>query len=522
MTPRSGSERRASGPSHRYRAVDLWIVGAIAVVVLILGLSSSGAGHHRAPRVDTHVLVDVRGAPIRTVPTGFLGLSIEYPALPAYAGTDPSRLNPLFLRIVRELSPGQRPVLRIGGMSADESWMPAAGGAKPPWATFTLTPSWLSLAHAVAVALDARMILGVNLEADSSALAGAESKALLSGVGRAYVRALELGNEPDLYGIFPWYHVNGRKVTGRPSDWNYAAYAPDFAQIASAIPPYPLAAPSLGTVSWAASIPNFLSTQSSLGLVTLHRYPLQSCFAGPGSPRYPTIGHLLGSASSTGLADTMSGLAAVAHQHHLPLRLDELNSVACGAVPAVSNTFASALWAPDILFEMVRGGIDGVNIHTFPGAGYELFTVSHSARGWSVAVAPEFYGLLLFGRAAPPGAKLLAQSGGTQGAVKVWSTLAPDHRVRVLIINKDLRHGHAVAVRIVGAGGTAVLQRLVAPSASGSTKITLAGQRFADHSTSGRLRGDRTVTDVDPSGSRYTVVLSAASAALLTLPPTRG
>ncbi len=495
------------------------IVVALAVVIVILGVASSGP-QPRTPRVDTQVVVEARAAPVRAVPPGFLGLSIEYPALPAYAGSDPSNLNPLFLKLVRGLSPGQRPVLRIGGMSEDKSWLPSVGGGTPPWATFILTAPWLKLAHAVAVALDARMILGVNLEADSSALAGAEAKVLLSGVGRAYVRALELGNEPDLYGTFPWYHTaSGHAVTGRSAGWNYSAYAPDFNAIASAVPTYPLAAPSYGTLSWAANLGNFISSTPSLGLVTMHRYPLQSCFVSPGSPRYPTIGDLLAPAASTGLATTLSGLAAVAHQHHLPLRLDELNSVACGAAPTVSETFASALWAPDMLFELLRGGIDGVNIHTFPGAGYELFTMRHSGGRWSVAIAPEYYGLLLFGRAAPPGSVLLAQSGGATGAVKVWSTLAPDHRVRVLIINKDLRHGHAVAVRIPGADGTAELERLVAPAASGTRRITLAGQSFAANSSSGRLRGARRTTGIDPDGSTYTVVLSAASAALLTVPP---
>ncbi|MGZ4332246.1 MAG: glycosyl hydrolase family 79 C-terminal domain-containing protein, partial [Solirubrobacteraceae bacterium] len=187
--------------------------------------------------------------------------------------------------------------------------------------------------------------------------------------------------------------------------------------------------------------------------------------------------------------------------------------------PAVSDTFASALWAPDILFEMLRGGIDGVNIHTFPGAGYELFTMRHSGSGWSVAIAPEYYGLLLFGRAAPSGSVLLPQSGDSTGAVKVWSTLARDHRVRVLIINKDLRHGHTVAVRIPGAHSAAELERLAAPAASGTRGITLAGQSFAAESMTGRLRGERRTTEIDPDGSTYTVVLSAASAALLTVPP---
>ena len=71
------------------------------------------------------------------------------------------------------------------------------------------------------------------------------------------------------------------------------------------------------------------------------------------------------------------------------MRIDELNSVSCGAVPEVSNTFASALWALNTLFEMARVGIRGVNIHTFPGAGYELFRLHRTTAGWAAQVAPE-------------------------------------------------------------------------------------------------------------------------------------
>ncbi len=35
---------------------------------------------------------------------------IEYPSSIGYSGRDPARLNPVFLRLVRSLNPGQSPV----------------------------------------------------------------------------------------------------------------------------------------------------------------------------------------------------------------------------------------------------------------------------------------------------------------------------------------------------------------------------------------------------------------------------
>lgn len=54
---------------------------------------------------------------------GFIGLSIEYYAVEHYAGKDPAALNPVFPQVIRNLAPGQSPVLRIGGDSADRAWV---------------------------------------------------------------------------------------------------------------------------------------------------------------------------------------------------------------------------------------------------------------------------------------------------------------------------------------------------------------------------------------------------------------
>ena len=61
------------------------------------------------------------GRPVRP---GFVGVSLEYTALEAYAGRDPLAVNPVLVRLIRNLAPGQAPVLRIGGDSTDRTWAP--------------------------------------------------------------------------------------------------------------------------------------------------------------------------------------------------------------------------------------------------------------------------------------------------------------------------------------------------------------------------------------------------------------
>ena len=56
-----------------------------------------------------------------------------------------------------------------------------------------------------------------------------------------------------------------------------------------------------------------------------------------------------------------------------------MNAVSCGGVRGVSDTFASALWALDTLFEFSRVGVDGVNFHTVPNTINELISADDSA-----------------------------------------------------------------------------------------------------------------------------------------------
>jgi hypothetical protein len=464
---------------------DVAVVSIVAVLIIGFSLASAGGGVADPPsRPATAVTVDP-GARDPVMPQGFLGLSIEYPALEAYAGSDPSSLDPVFQQLVRNLAPGQEPVLRIGGNSADRTWWPVKGVSPPPGVTFDLTRQWLAVTRALAQKLEAHLILGVNLEQDSPQLAGAEARALVNGVGTQSVRALELGNEPDLYSAFPCV---------------------------------PIAGPSLSGMMWSRDLGQFLAGEPHLGLVTLHRYPLQVCLTPRTSARYPTISRLLSAATSTDLARSFVPYVALARAHGLSLRVDELNTVSCGADPAVSKSFASALWALNTLFGLASAGVSGVNVHTFPGAGYELFKITDAGGQWRAAVSPEYYGMLMFADATPPGSHLLSVSPTGIAGVDVWATRATDGTVRVVLTNEGTG-AHDVSVHMPGKFKGATVTRLTAPSASATSGVTLGGQSFGAQTSTGRLAGRTESAPVATDDGRYVVSVPAASAAMLELSP---
>ncbi len=395
---------------------------------------------------------------------GFVGLSFEYRAMHVYAGRNPDAVNPVLVALLRGMAPDQAPVLRIGGDSTDVTWWPMRGVIPPGGVSYGLTKGWLRTTRALAATLGAKLILGINLAANRPALAAAEARALLEGIGRKYIQALEIGNEPDLYNVFAWFRDRrNRVVYSRSRRYNLTSVGREFARWRAAMPQAPLAGPALASVAWMGGLDHFLSTQPRISVVTFHRYPLRGCVSNPADPSFASVANLLADSSSSGLAASVAPYVQVAHSHGLPFRLDELNSASCTGRYGVSDTFSAALWMVDTLFNMAEVGVDGVNLHTLPGAAYEPFSFTHDTRGWHAFVHPSYYGVLMFTQAFPPGAHLLPVA-APSGPVKVWATQGNDGHIRVVLINQQADSPVRVQLQVPGAQPIASARALLAPS----------------------------------------------------------
>jgi hypothetical protein len=462
------------------------------------------------------------------LPADYLGLAIEYDEVPMWAGTAPGSVNPVLAQLIDNLDPGGHPLLRIGGLSTERTWWPVPGWTRPRGLTYTLTPAWMAQARNLAGATHAQLLPGVNLEANQPHLAQVEAQQLVSGLG-ADLAGLEIGNEPELYTSIPWYKTLGGRLLpwysaqGTPVFSRRATYGPtqflqEFARTVKVMPPHvSLAGPVTGDAPWLKAFSPYIRRNSPIRTVTWHAYGLNECVSDPHSPQFPSVPNLLSPTASRGFIAGIGGFAAQAHRAGAAFRIDELGSVTCNGRTGVSNTMASALWVMDALFTMASDGVDGVNLHTYPGTPNALFDFAHAGTAWEGYVHPMYYGALMFSQADPAGARLLKTTLSAPSSIRAWATRGADRRTRILLINDSLRASAQAQVAVAGGGGAAAIERLSARSAYATNDVTLGGQSFANGTRTGQLPPSLPQAVAARAGA-YTVAVPSASAVLLTLP----
>jgi hypothetical protein len=501
-------------------------LGRWSVIAACAALAVPGAA---AARDDAVTMSVTTRAITRPIAPGFVGLALEYHGIRDWVGSGTAPPNPVLVHLIRNLDPVGRPVIRVGGLSTDHSWLPVPGMREPPGITFTLTPVWAQSLQSLARALNAQLVLGVNLEADSSRLAQAEARAFMTWFGRREIAALDIGNEPPLYPSLPWYRVQGRTlfpwysdigtaVFGRGASWDPQAFVADYAHVLGVLPRVPIAGPDTQRTEWFAAFDRILSPHSRVRMLVSHGYGLNNCITNPASAVYPSIPHLLGDYALHDLLNTLTPYVRLAHVNRGRFRIDEMGSITCNGRAGVSDTMASALWATAALFSVAQDGVDGVNLHSYAGLSNGLFDFTDSERGWSGAVHPIYYGALLFAHAAPAGSRLVHVSLGGPPQLHGWATLGPGSVRHVVLLNDSTKDGAHVVVRaargILGAG-PAQLERLRAPSVAARDDITLGGRSFGAATSTGVL--PPALNDpVRARGGGYRVTLPPASAAVLT------
>ncbi len=342
----------------------------------------------------------------------------------------------------------------------------------------------------------------------------------MNGLPPGSLIGFEIGNEPDIYTRTGWLSLvkgAGAADVTLPIAITAGHYAHQFEAYADALervaPGVPLLGPALANpVSHGSWIRALLDTpHPGLRTITVHRYPYSNC-AFPGTHAYATIARVLSPAASTGLAHQLIGDVRLAHRSGLGFRLTELNSVTCGGRAGVSDTFATALWAPDALFSLLHAGVDGVNLHVREYTINAAFALTRHG----IFARPLFYGLVMFTRMLGPDARLVPVEvrAPRSAGLAVWAVRVGRAGLHLLLIDKG-QTGVSVALHLP-ATSTAGVERLLAPSVNSRGPVTLAGQSL---SAKGRWRGQRVTTTVLPlARDLYRINLPAGSAALVSVP----
>jgi hypothetical protein len=521
---------RRSGWRHLAVAVGLSVVVLLAVPIAVLfalpdhdrAAAKPGRAEESRPariarartgrgRAEVSIV-----SPLRTtsVPPSFLGLSTEYWALPIYERRFSLLERVLSLLHVRGNGPF---VLRIGGDSADQTFWEPRSRTPAPW-VYGLTPPRLRQITTLVRRAHLHVILDLNLITGSPRAAAELASAAEDAFPRRSIIGFEVGNEPDIYSRRDW--LAGLSETPLRAGFlrkelSTATYIHEFESYSRALedvaPSVPLAGPALANpvrnADWVSRL--LASPHPGLGTVTAHRYLYSACLPHR-SPGYPTVARLLSERSTTGMARALEPLVGDAHQAGLKFRLTELNSVTCRGVPGVSDTFATALWAPDALFELLRASIDGVNVHVRTNAINGAFTLS----GQGLGARPLLYGLILFAKALSPDPRLVQLRLTERSSVrlKAWATRVSGDVLHVVLINKGSQPV-TVGLRLPTTRPAGV-ERLLAPSPRSISGVTLGGQQLG---RDGLWYGPRMIQSITPGASGYQLLVPRASAALVSV-----
>ena len=511
------TQRSASRVARVLLPATIALASAILAVCATAVASTTGAGASDSPHrahnptaaaAQSALPVTVAFNPLdpgQPVAQRFLGLSFEMAALGQlvqYAN------HGNLVELLRSLGPG---MLRFGGITADENvaWTDSQT-PKPAWATSTIGPAQMNELGLLARRSGWQVLLTVGMAHYEPTAAAREVAAAHRALG-PYLAAVEIGNEPNSYGShgfreLPWIAQG------------YEEQASAYREAIEALTPgVPIAGPDVSGSGAFSEWGEEEALAQSPVLLTGHHYPL-GCVQTPP----PSIEALLSSAGRGAAALSLASYMAVSELRGIPLRIDEANTVSCGGVAGISDTFASALWATGYITQAMAAGTAGINLQGNPTncVGYTPLCAPDPtalAQG-ELRAQPEWYALLLTHTLI--GDRPLSTTISAEGAPNIVAAgfSGPGHSLKVVLCNNEPEGTSPLAVQLeVGTSiSAAQIQRLTDSSLSATSSVLLAGRAVA---ANGSWRAPLRAENVVDHAGTVTVELSPGSAALVTVTP---
>ena len=380
---------------------------------------------------------------VSRVPSRFTGLSYESRQL-----GDPSFFSPQNAPLIAAFRGLGKGVLRIGGNTSEYCFFrkdaqpsgqpisadPDKGRTAPP--ETTITPVAIRNLRGFLDACDWQCIYGLNL-GKGTPDASANEAAFVADTLGSRLDLVQIGNEPDL---FP---QNGL----RAKTWSFEDFANEWQQhfeaVRKRVPKLRFAGPADAfNVEWTRKFA--ARFHDRIDLLTHHYYA-----EGPPTDSTMNIDRLLRIAPQR-QAKLFADLAAIASEHKLPWRLAETNSCYSGGKEGVSNTFASALWGADMMFQLAQAGAVGLNFH---GGG----------KGWYTPIAgsaeerPLYAGMQLFDRAAAKSMMAL-QVASELPLFSAYAMRNDSGQLSLALFNKDSRTSRTLEIPFPGVSAASVVE----------------------------------------------------------------
>jgi hypothetical protein len=347
-------------------------------------------------------------------------------------------------------------------------------------------------------ATGSKAIYGVNFQLGNSTASAAEAAYVMSACPSSIV-GIEIGNEPDKFG-------------------SWADQTTDYEKFADAI----LAAPgallvgpactSKADVTFAAPFADSITAKypGKLALLSQHSYVAAANTSGCSVPNLQI--------TTTQLTDIFDTIEAAATKNNLPgWRMDENNTCSGHGQQGVSDTFLSALWAIDYMFEVAKRGGSGINFHNgetgMDGTVPFYYEPIKENGGVVVQVQPEYYGMLLFTQAGV-GSMVSATVSTSAQYFTAWA-VKTNGSTSVVLNNRNASSGVSATVDLGSAVSSASAIFLESTPTGNLTaaagNVTLAG---AQVSVAGDWPRNAPYTQT-VSGNTVSVYVPAASAALV-------
>jgi hypothetical protein len=313
------------------------------------------------------------------------------------------------------------------------------------------------------------------------------------------IAGIEIGNEPDKFGTW----------AAQESDYE------SFADAILATPGAMLVGPACTSKAAALFSAPFADSIAAkypgkLAILSQHSYVAAANSSGCSVPNLQI--------TTTQLTDIFDSIQASAMRNTLPRwRMDENNTCSGHGQQGVSDTFVSALWAIDYMFEVARRGGSGINFHTsengMDGTVPFYYEPLKEDQGAVVQVQPEYYGLLLFAEA---GAGSMVSTAVTTSAQFFTAWAIKANGFTSVVLNNRNPAGGVNATVNLGAAVTSASAIYLEGTPAGTLtpaagNVTLAGAKVAPSSE--WPRNAPYIQTV--SGDNISVYVPAASAALV-------